>query len=97
MYLLALSLLVHIKEACWLTHPTFVWFRVPIDSEIWSFAPNSEFFTKTLRIYSKILENQTLIKKSHAIERHSSDKKTPEYHLCGGVARNQTQVLRVSA
>ena len=28
--------------------------RVPIDSEIRSFAPNSEFFTKTLRIYSEM-------------------------------------------
>ena len=32
--------------------------------------------------------NQTL-RESHAMERHSSGKQTPEYHLCGGTAGNR--------
>ena len=40
------------------------------------------------RTYDRtLLEHQTL-RESHAIERHSSDKQTPEYHLCGGTAGN---------
>ena len=38
-----------------------------------------------------ILKNQTL-RESYAMERHSFDKQTPEYHLCGGTAGNQTWV-----
>ena len=44
----------------------------------------------------KVLENQTL-RESHAMERHSSDKQTHEYHISGGTAGNQTRVPRVSA
>ena len=47
-------------------------------------------------LYIILLENQNL-RESHAMERHSSDKQTPEYRLCGGTAGNWTQDPRVSA
>ena len=45
--------------------------------------------------FLKILENQTL-RESHAMERVTSDKLTPEYNLCGGTAGNRTWVQSVS-
>ena len=39
------------------------------------------------------LENQTL-RESHIMERHSSDKQTPGYHLCGGTTGKQQELRR---
>ena len=38
----------------------------------------------------KVLEKQTL-RKSHAMEKNSFVKQTPEYHLCGGETKNRTR------
>ena len=42
-----------------------------------------------------VLENHSL-RESHAMERYSSDKQTPEDHLCGGTAVLYCTVLDIN-